>query len=218
MIAGAFVILTSKRGLFRTEVGAGIEPVETYDYLFCGQPRARFVIARLHGEPRITIIDEAPPPVVNVLPSKFLPKFGSLEAARSELEQLTRGTADPTTRLVRVSQDVATPAPAALPNKVVITFLTSGGKVVTAPPDSNLLRVSLREQGGIPFKCGGGLCGTCHCTIESGIENTDAVKPKERKLLSEAELAANHRLACQTFLKGDVSVSWVPLAQRAAAR
>jgi len=218
MTTGPFVILTSKRGLFRTEVGAGIEPVEAYDYLFCGQPRARFVIARLDGEPRITIVDEAPPPVVNVLPSKFLPKFPSVEAARGELEQLTRANADPTTRLVRVSPDTTTAAPAAPAGKVTITFLTSGDKLVTAPRDSNLLRVSLREQGGIPFKCGGGLCGTCHCTIESGIENTDAVKPKERKLLSEAELAGNHRLACQTFLKGDVSVSWVPLAQRAAAR
>ena len=34
--------------------------------------------------------------------------------------------------------------------------------------NSNLLRVSLREKGGIPFKCGGGLCGTCRCRIEHG--------------------------------------------------
>ncbi|WP_395703160.1 2Fe-2S iron-sulfur cluster-binding protein [Aquabacterium sp.] len=98
-----------------------------------------------------------------------------------------------------------------------VTFLTNGGKVATAAPQSNLLRVSLREQGGIPFKCGGGLCGTCHCTIESGLEHTDAVKAKERKLLTEEELRQGHRLACQTFLSGDVSVSWVPLAQRSAA-
>ncbi len=54
----------------------------------------------------------------------------------------------------------------------LITFITNGGKVVTAPDNSNLLRVSLRERGGIPFKCGGGLCGTCKCLIEFGLEHT----------------------------------------------
>jgi ferredoxin len=94
---------------------------------------------------------------------------------------------------------------------ITVTFITNEGKVVTAPENSNLLRVSLREKGGIPFKCGGGLCGTCKCRIESGIENTDAIKEKERKHLSEADFAANYRMACQTFVvKGEVSVSWVP--------
>jgi ferredoxin len=90
-----------------------------------------------------------------------------------------------------------------------ITFLTNDAKVVTAPDNSNLLRVSLREKGGIPFKCGGGLCGTCRCRIEQGLEHTDAVKPKERKHLSEADLLAGYRMACQTFVvSGEVSVSW----------
>lgn len=89
-----------------------------------------------------------------------------------------------------------------------ITFVTSGGKSVEAPPNSNLLRVSLREKGGIPFKCGGGICGTCKCTVESGRENLDDIKAKERKHLSEAQLAQGMRLACQTFVNGDVSVSW----------
>ncbi len=98
---------------------------------------------------------------------------------------------------------------------IEITFVTNGGKVVSAPENSNLLRVSLREKGGIPFKCGGGLCGTCRCRIESGLEHTDAIKPKERKHLTDDEFAQGWRMACQTFLNGDVSVSWVPLAQRA---
>ena len=93
---------------------------------------------------------------------------------------------------------------------IQITFLTNHGKTVSAPPNSNLLRVSLREQGGIPFKCGGGLCGTCKCRIEKGHEHTDADKPKEKKLLAEAELAAGFRLACQTFINGDIAVSWQP--------
>lgn len=93
---------------------------------------------------------------------------------------------------------------------ISITFITNDHKVLTAPENSNLLRVSLRGQGGIPFKCGGGLCGTCKCRIESGLEHADTVKPKERKHLSETELAQGYRMACQTFVGGDVSVSWSP--------
>lgn len=105
----------------------------------------------------------------------------------------------------------ADPVQAVAPSPSVrITFVTSGGRTVTAPADSNLLRVSLREQGGIPFKCGGGLCGTCRCLIEQGIEHTDQVKEKERRHLTEGDFAAGYRMACQTFVNGDIRVSWVP--------
>jgi len=97
---------------------------------------------------------------------------------------------------------------------IQVTFITNGNKVVSAPEQSNLLRLSIREKGGVPFKCGGGICGTCRCKIEKGIENTDAVKDKERKHLTDADLANGYRMACQTFLNGDVSVSWIPLADR----
>jgi ferredoxin len=97
---------------------------------------------------------------------------------------------------------------------IKVTFITNNGKTAEAPENSNLLRVSLREQGGIPFKCGGGICGTCRCRIESGLENTDAIKPKERKHLTEEDFRQGYRMACQTFLNGDVSVSWVPLSER----
>ena len=97
---------------------------------------------------------------------------------------------------------------------IQVTFITNDNKVVTAPEDSNLLRVSLREKGGIPFKWGGGICGTCKCKIESGLEHTDAIKAKEKRHLTNEDFAAGYRMACQTFIKGDVSVSWVPLALR----
>jgi len=109
-------------------------------------------------------------------------------------------------------------APVAKTGMIEVTFVTNNGKTATAPVDSNLLRVSLREQGGIPFKCGGGLCGTCKCLIEKGLENTDAIKPKERKHLTEEQFAAGYRMACQTFLTGDVSVSWTPKSAAAALR
>jgi ferredoxin len=93
---------------------------------------------------------------------------------------------------------------------ITITFVTNDAKAVTAPENSNLLRVSLREKGGIPFKCGAGLCGTCRCHIDSGREHLDAVKPKERKHLTDADIEAGYRMACQTFVSGDVSISWEP--------
>lgn len=98
-----------------------------------------------------------------------------------------------------------------------VTLITNG-KEITGPENTNLLRLSIREKGGIPFKCGGGICGTCRCRIERGLEHTDAVKDKERKHLTDADLAAGHRMACQTFVNGDISVSWIPLAERGPAK
>nr|WP_236599154.1 2Fe-2S iron-sulfur cluster binding domain-containing protein [Ramlibacter monticola] len=109
--------------------------------------------------------------------------------------------------MVRHEPPAAPVAPAA-PATPRITFINNKERQVSAPANSNLLRVSLREQGGIPFKCGGGVCGTCKCRIVLGRENTDAVKPKERKILDEAQLAQGYRLACQTFVHGDIAVAW----------
>jgi ferredoxin len=201
-----FVILTSKPGQFRSEPGAGMQPRERYDYLLCGRLRARFVVAELQGASRVRIIDEGDAAAVNEVPSKFLPAFERIEQARSELESLVR-FGDLDARLVR--EDVpAAPVAAAVPAKVRITFINNDERQVSAPANSSLLRVSLREQGGIPFKCGGGVCGTCKCRIVLGRENTDAVKPKERKHLDEAQLAQGYRLACQTLVHGDIAVAW----------
>lgn len=84
-----YVILTSKPGQFRTEPVEGLTPVEAWDYLCHGARRARFVIAALDRETKVRVIDEAPPPVVNMVPTKFLERFGSIEDARKELAHLT---------------------------------------------------------------------------------------------------------------------------------
>lgn len=87
-----FVILTSKPGQFRTEPVPGVEPVETYEYLFYGRPKAIFVIATLHAAVKVPVIDETggpdAPPVVNHVPSKFLERFDTLDAARAALQAL----------------------------------------------------------------------------------------------------------------------------------
>jgi ferredoxin len=207
-----YVILTSKPGVFRTELGEGLTAVDVYDYILFGRKKAQFIIARIEGSPRITIIEDEPPHVVNHIPSKFLQKYESAAAAYEDLQQLSNAASDD----VRLEPVAAAPAAPVASGLLSVTFVTNGGKVAIAPVNSNLLRVSLREQGGIPFKCGGGLCGTCKCRIEQGLEHTDAVKAKERKHLSEDEFANGYRMACQTFLKGDVSVSWKPKAASAS--
>lgn len=96
------------------------------------------------------------------------------------------------------------------PPRIAVTFLSNDAKTVGAASGGSLLRISLREKGGIPFKCGGGLCGTCKCRFEAGREHASPITAKERKHLTEEEFAAGWRMACQTFVHGDVSVSWPP--------
>ena len=93
-----YVILTTKPGQFRTEVGPDLTPVEAYDYVFYGRTRARFLIAEISGETRVRIVDETEPVTVNDVPSKFLEKFHENEGARRELQyrvQVTRLRRDP---------------------------------------------------------------------------------------------------------------------------
>src|SRR5437868_11191464 len=114
-----YVILTTKPGQFRSEPGAGLVEREHYDYLFCGRMRARFVIAELQGPARVRIIDAADESLVNDVPAKFLPRFQTLDAARSELDHLIR-FGDLDVKLVR--HDVPTD-PAAAAAQVHITFI-----------------------------------------------------------------------------------------------
>ena len=99
--AAVFVVLTSKAGLFHTEPGPDLEVLETYDYVFHGACKARFAIASLGRATHIVIVDEGEPPTVNRVPSRLLPTYPSLAAARRELEQLVRADR-PQVSLVRV--------------------------------------------------------------------------------------------------------------------
>ncbi|MEI6160149.1 MAG: ferredoxin [Roseococcus sp.] len=85
-----YVILTSKPGQFRTELTPGLIPLESYDYHSQGKLRAQFVIAELQHETKLRVVDIAAAPILNLVPSKFLPRFPNVEAARAELQHLTR--------------------------------------------------------------------------------------------------------------------------------
>ncbi|CAG9183208.1 ferredoxin [Cupriavidus pampae] len=93
-----YVILTSKPGQFRTEPVEGVTPLETYDYAFYGRATASFVIAELHQAVKVRVIDEsggAEAETINLVPSKFLERFDTLDAARAALRNLASfGTMD----------------------------------------------------------------------------------------------------------------------------
>lgn len=84
-----YVILTSKPGNYRTEMVPGLEPVAAYDYVFFGHRKARFVIARLDQDVKLRVVEDVPGGTVNLVTSKFLEKFDSVERAMGELAHLT---------------------------------------------------------------------------------------------------------------------------------
>jgi ferredoxin len=89
-----------------------------------------------------------------------------------------------------------------------IIFKTNNNQIITTDEETSLLRASIKYKIGMPFKCGGGICGTCICKIDNGINNTNKLTKKELKLLSEEDIKSSKRLACQTIVNGNISVSW----------
>lgn len=91
-----------------------------------------------------------------------------------------------------------------------INFKTSGR--VTPFPEGeevNILRTSIRDECGVPWRCASGNCGTDRILIEDGVENLSPPRRRERERLGEL-LDHGMRLACQTYASGDVTVSWDP--------
>lgn len=91
-----------------------------------------------------------------------------------------------------------------------IQFETSGC-VVEFPEgeEVNLLRVSIRKECGVPWRCASGNCGTDRVKIERGAEHLSPVRRRERERLGEL-LDEGFRLACQTYVGGDVAITWDP--------
>ena len=88
-----------------------------------------------------------------------------------------------------------------------IVFVNNNQEILIEE-ETSLLRASIRYKIGMPFKCGGGMCRTCICKIEEGIQNTNNLTKKELKLLTDDDIKSSKRLACQTIVNGSISVSW----------
>lgn len=83
-----FVILTSKPGQYATHANADIELLQAWDYVFYGRLQAQFVIGRLLRETRVKVVEDGDASIVNWVPSKFLERFDTLDAAHAELAHL----------------------------------------------------------------------------------------------------------------------------------
>lgn len=78
----AFVILTSHRGVYRTEPGDGMDLCGACGCMFSRQSRARYVSATSPSNLKVRLVDEGLPQCVTHTSSKFLVKLATIEAAR----------------------------------------------------------------------------------------------------------------------------------------
>lgn len=91
-----------------------------------------------------------------------------------------------------------------------IRYLTSGIAIDFPDGDDvNVLRVAIRNDCGVPYRCASGNCGTDRVKVVEGAEHLSPPRKRERERLGDL-LAAGYRLCCQTYASGDVSVSWDP--------
>ena len=95
-----------------------------------------------------------------------------------------------------------------------INFVKEDKEVIAA--DGVNLRLKAMENGidiykvwGKMMNCGGvGQCGTCIVEITQGMENLSPRTDVENKILKKKP--DNYRLACQTLVKGSVSITTKP--------
>ena len=91
-----------------------------------------------------------------------------------------------------------------------INYATAGQTVDFPQGDEvNLLRVAIRNDIAMPWRCASGNCGTDRVKVESGAECLSAPRKRERDRLGDL-LQEGYRLACQTYVGGDVTVTWDP--------
>jgi ferredoxin len=77
-----------------------------------------------------------------------------------------------------------------------------------------LLNVARRNAAHIGFVCdGNGICQTCQCRVLYGADQLSPPSEAERTWMPERRLAAGHRLACQTVLRGEGAVEILTTAE-----
>ena len=75
--------------------------------------------------------------------------------------------------------------------------------------ETALLAASTKASVPLPHRCGGhARCGTCLVTVVEGTEHLSEKGAAEMRVLQALKANPNQRLACQTWAKGDVSVTY----------
>lgn len=81
--------------------------------------------------------------------------------------------------------------------------------LVEAPAGTRLQDIADAAGADITFGCRSGSCGTCRIRVTEGLENCSASGPEERDFLAYLDAPADHRLACQVALHGDVTLEYL---------
>ncbi len=83
--------------------------------------------------------------------------------------------------------------------------------VVRAPEGTPLQEIADRAGADLTFGCRNGACGTCRVRVARGLENASPPGAEERDFLAALEAPADHRLACQVRVLGDLDIEYLGL-------
>lgn len=81
--------------------------------------------------------------------------------------------------------------------------------LVEAPMGTPLQQVADAAGADLTFACRTGSCGTCRVRIARGLEACPPPGPEERDFLAWLKAPADHRLACQLVVGGDLDVEYL---------
>ncbi len=81
--------------------------------------------------------------------------------------------------------------------------------LVEAPWGTPLQAIADAAGADITFGCRSGSCGTCRIRVLAGLEHCSAMAPEERDFLRGLDAPADHRLACQVRVEGDLELEYL---------
>jgi adenylate cyclase len=86
-------------------------------------------------------------------------------------------------------------------------FLFKEQQEINCPENSTILHATLAAHINHAHACGGqAKCSTCRVSIMAGIENCNPRNEAEQKMANRLNFPADIRLACQTNIKGNISI------------
>ena len=99
-----------------------------------------------------------------------------------------------------------------MPQITILSIAHSVALPVGSPLTS--LEEDPAADGIIPFACCSGSCGACVIVIVDGMSNLDPPDDDERAFLDHlGHSHTRHRLACQSRIRGDVTIAALPPAE-----
>ena len=94
------------------------------------------------------------------------------------------------------------------PASVQVHFLLDD-LLVEAPVGTRLQDIADAAGADITFGCRSGSCGTCRIRVADGLAHCSPAGPEERDFLAALRAPADHRLACQVAVQGDLTLEYL---------